>query len=137
MGTWGPGIFENDGALDYIGQVMLQLEETISTCLATPGAADLDEDGESVLVPSVALLSLLSEHTGAAPPSPELVREWREAYVAIFDEQIDHLDPAPGYKEARRQVIVDTFARLEARAREFSGDASADTADEEGEQEES
>jgi hypothetical protein len=119
MGTWGAGNFDNDGARDWLGEVMTRLEREIDACLATPGRADLDEDGEGVLMPTVAILTVLAEHCDAPPPVAVTVRTWRAAYLAIFDDQIDDLEPAPGFKDERRQVIEATFAKLEAQALAF------------------
>jgi hypothetical protein len=33
-------------------------------------------------------------------------------YLGLYDGQIDGWDPSPGYKEERRQVIAEMFARL-------------------------
>lgn len=111
MGTWGPGNFEGDGPLDYVGGLVDQLTDTINSCFEDDNA-DLDEGGEDELMPSVFVLSLLAEHCGAAPPKPDVIESWRDRYVAIYDEQIDGLDPDAEYKVERRKVIAETFAAL-------------------------
>ena len=111
MGTWGTGNFENDGALDYVGRLVGDLTNTITRCFDTDNAS-LDEDGESELMPSVAIIAILSERCGAAPPKPEVVESWRSKYLAIYDEQIDELEPDPDYKVERRKTIDATFAEL-------------------------
>ena len=63
-------------------------------------------------MPSVAIIKVLSEQCGAAPPKPEVIEEWRSKYLAIYDEQIDDLDPNPDYKVERRKVIDETFVEL-------------------------
>jgi hypothetical protein len=60
MGTWGSGNFENDGALDYLSQVASQLVTRIEQVFEND-VAQLDEDGEWVLMPSVQILSVLHE----------------------------------------------------------------------------
>lgn len=119
MGTWGAGNFDSDGALDYIGEIASGLTARIEACFADEESSALDEDGEGVLVPSVAILLLLCEHCAAAPPRPDVAGRWKRQYLTIFDDQIDSLEPAPGYKQERRQVIEDTFRRLQARAAAF------------------
>ena len=69
MGTWGEGNFENDGALDYLGEIVDSLAKEIDTILSTNGAADADQDGESRLVPSVAMIDALCERFNGAPPN--------------------------------------------------------------------
>lgn len=119
MGTWGPGNFDNDYSLDYLGELMDQLVSTIEECFDEEDGADLDEGGEERLVPSVAVLHVLSREFGAAPPKASTVAKWKKRYLAIFDEQIDGLDPSPGFKEERRREIEKTFEGLENHAREF------------------
>jgi hypothetical protein len=52
------------------------------------------------------------------------VRVRRRHHLAIFDDYIDSLDPAPGFKEQRREVIAATFAKLEAQALAYWGNES-------------
>ena len=119
MGTWGPGNFDSDWALDYLGHLTDGLERYIQSILdhqpQGPGdyyQASLDELGESRLMPSVAILITLHETFGGGVPRPETVAGWRDRYLRIYDAEIDQLAPGPGFKEQRRQVIADTFARL-------------------------
>ena len=119
MGTWAAGNFDNDGALDYVGEVMDGLVARIEGVFAEEGAADLDEYGEAVIMPSVHIISLLHEHCHAAPPKPAVVAGWKSRYLAIFDEQIDDLEPAGDFASERRAVIENTFTKLETQARTF------------------
>ncbi len=123
MGTWGTGNFDSDGALDFVAELTNQLVGRIEQCFAE-GRANLDEDGEDVIVPSVQILSILHEHCDAAPPEVEMVSTWKQRYLLIYDEQIDALDPQPGYKVERRRIIEETFDTLEKQARDFWSDAS-------------
>jgi len=118
MGTWAAGNFSNDGSLDYVGQLIDQLTDTVVRCF-TDGNADLDEGGESELMPSVAIIKVLSEQCGAAPPKPDVIEGWHSKYLAIYDEHIDDLDPNPEYKVERRKVIDETFVELIKLAGEF------------------
>jgi hypothetical protein len=122
MGTWGPGNFQNDGALDYLGDLCEQLTATIDKVLAD-GAAAADEEGESTLVPAVAVLTLLAERLNGVPPKPEKVAGWRTAYLAAFDATMPGLDPKGTFIGERRPVVEQTFANLEAQARDFWKDA--------------
>lgn len=45
-------------------------------------------------------------------PETDEVRRWKEKYLATWDQHIDGLDPAPGFKKERRAVIVKSFNRL-------------------------
>jgi hypothetical protein len=118
MGTWGEGNFSSDGALDFVGDLIDQLAGTIDSCFDNDNA-DLDEGGEDELMPSVFIIRLLSEYCGTAPPKPGVIEPWRERYLAIYDEQIDDLDPDPEYKVKRREVIAETFENLLKLSKEF------------------
>jgi len=115
MGTWGSGNFENDAALDYAGQLVDQLADRVDELLEDD-AADLDEEGEGVLMPSIAFIAALVQESQCSPPDAARIRGWRESYLMIFDEQIDGLDPDPAFKIDRRRVIEHTFDRLIALA---------------------
>lgn len=115
MGTWGAGNFDNDAALDYAGDINDGLVNTINEIFADPDRFYLDEDAEGMLMPSVEMLTILP---GAPPPAAD-VEGWKTRYLALYDEQIDYLEPADGYKEERRQVIVSTFDKLIEKARDF------------------
>jgi len=67
IGTWGSGNFESDGALDFVGELSNQLVEKIETYFSD-NRANLDEEGEAVVMPSVQILSILHEKCDAAPP---------------------------------------------------------------------
>ena len=123
MGTWGTGNFDSDDALDFVFELTTQLVEKIELYFAK-GATSLVEDGEAVIMPSVQILSILREHCEAAPPEVEVVNTWKQRYLLIYDEQIDALDPQPGYKAERRKIIEETFDTLEKQARDFWSDSS-------------
>ncbi len=118
MGTWAAGNFSNDGSLDYVAELIDQLINTVEGCFNND-TADLDEGGESELMPSVAIIKVLSEQCGAAPPKPDVIEDWHSKYLTIYDDQIDGLDPSPDYKVERRKVIDDTFVELIQLATKF------------------
>jgi hypothetical protein len=106
MGTAGAGVFENDAAMDARDDVANHITAAIEDFLsaATFGV----EDTESV-VAYVALLTSLIETCQASGPSPQEAAGWRDKVLEVFDSEIDELEPAPGFKEERRTVIVATF----------------------------
>jgi hypothetical protein len=119
MGTWGEGNFDDDGALDYLAEVLRSLVQRIEDVFADEGRLMLDEEGEAILMPSVQIISTLCEHCGGVPPTEATVKKWRKKYLRIFDKQIDGLSPKGDFKVRRRAVIENTFARLEEQARRF------------------
>jgi predicted DNA-binding WGR domain protein len=122
MGTWDTGIFDNDEALDYVGELIDSLASTINEFC---GADEPDlSDGEGRVVPSLAIIQLLSEHCGAAPPKAEQIEAWRKRYLKVYDEQIDDFEPAEGFKSARRETIARAFRNLESTANKFWGNGN-------------
>jgi hypothetical protein len=111
--------FANDGAMDYLALLTAKLVATISEIIDDEDRLGLDEDGESMLMPSVEVLALLCERYGAQPPKPAKVRQWSQKYLAVYDATIDDLDPGPAYKTGRRKVIDKTFRWLESLAESY------------------
>jgi hypothetical protein len=116
MGTLGEDNFANDGARDYLAMLTTQLVATINSIESNPSRLELDEDGESMLMPSIEILALLCERAGAVPPKPGLVRRWAKKYLNLFDDTVERLNPSPEYKAGRRKVIENTFHWLESLA---------------------
>ena len=116
MGTWGAGNFQNDSAGDYMDEVSKMFVDRIEECMADGDCRALDEMGEALIMPSVVILSTLHTHCYGALPPVGTVRRWKQTYLQVFDDEIDELKPAEGYKEERRAVIESTFATLEAQA---------------------
>jgi hypothetical protein len=116
MSTWTEDNFGNEGARTYLEMLTAKMVGTIHEVLADPERSRLDEDGESLLMPSVELLALLCERYDTAPPKPATVRQWHEKYLAIYDRDVDKLKPRPELKAARRKVIDKTFRWLESLA---------------------
>jgi hypothetical protein len=119
MGTWGAGNFDSDNALDYMSEVEEELIDKIEARLADEEGFDISEDGDGVVMPTLEMLSVLHEHCRLGLPEVDTVRDWKERYLAFFDDQIDGYDPQPGYKEARRTMIEATFMKLEAQAWDY------------------
>jgi hypothetical protein len=119
MGTWGAGNFSNDGALDYIAHIEDSLVKDIERILG--GGARLNEEigREFVLIPNVVIISLLCEHCNAAPPKEKDVKRWRKKYLQAYDKEIDAWGVDEEFKAQRREVIDQTFAKLQEQARAF------------------
>ncbi len=112
-----PDNFGNEGARAYLGLLASKLLATINEILDNDERLDLDEDGESMFMPSVELLALLCERYAAPPPQPENVRDWHQRYLAVFDAQIGTFKKlSAAYKVDRRRVIENTFRWLETLA---------------------
>jgi hypothetical protein len=119
MGTFAEHNFGNDGAMDYLALLTAKLVATITEIMADPERMELDEDGESMLMPSVEILALLCERYDAMPPKPLTVRQWGQKYLKMYDRCIDDLYPDGDFKSARRKVIEHTFRWLEGLAESY------------------
>lgn len=119
MPTFGAGNFDSDGAMDYLSETMESFIERVEKCFSQADCMALDEDGESIIMPTAELMAILAEQCGAAPPQPAVVNTWREKYLQVFDQQIDELEPLAEFKAERRRVIEQTFDRLENQALKF------------------
>jgi hypothetical protein len=111
---WTEDNFGNEGARDYLEVLTARLVATIREIVADEERIEPDEDGESLLMPSVEVLALLCERYNAAPPRLKTIRQWHEKYLAAFDKGFDKMKPAAGLKTARRKAIEKTFRWLES-----------------------
>jgi hypothetical protein len=116
MADRGEDNFGNEGARAYLGLLTTQLVATIKAIAADPERLEPDEDGESMLMPSVEILAQLCERCGATPPRPDAVRQWARKYLEAFDAAADPGGAAPGRRAGRRKVIENTFRWLESLA---------------------
>ena len=115
MADRGEDNFGNEGARAYLGLLTTQLVATIKAVAADPERLEPDEDGESMLMPSVEILAQLCERCGATPPRPDDVRRWSRKYLGAFDAAgLGGSDL--GYRTGRRKVIENTFRWLESLA---------------------
>jgi hypothetical protein len=131
MGTWGPGNFENDCAADHLLEFCGPLLKQVEEAMKDPSAIEPDEYDASVVMANLEIIACLSEHLGryergaiqdflypCVLPPPGVVAGWRGQYLKVWDGGIDGLDPDPDYKKKRREVIIETFDRVERLARE-------------------
>jgi len=112
MRTWGEDNFANEGARDYLSLVSAKLVATISEIVVDDERLELDEDGESMFMPSVELLALLCERYDVTPPKPSSILGWQQKYLSVYDRSIDKYNPDKAFKAARRKVIEKTFRWL-------------------------
>jgi hypothetical protein len=108
-GHLGPGNFDSDDAVDYLSEVIRSFVDTVEQWFAQ-GRASLDDQGEGRLMPTVEMITVLCDWCRGgppairvvAPPSPGVVRRWKQRYLEIYDAH-----------------IVRTFDRLEVLATDF------------------
>jgi hypothetical protein len=63
---------------------------------------------------STEVIIALCENCHAEPPESLAltVEKWKQKALAVYDKEIDGLEPKPDYKINRRKVIAETFDRL-------------------------
>jgi hypothetical protein len=101
MGTWAEGNFDNDASLDFVSDIARELRKEMSP---TDEVEDLD-----LVMAAVAMLKALVEHCHAPAPEREEIESLKTDVLALYDEQIDGLEPQGDFKEKRRAVIQKTF----------------------------
>lgn len=106
--------FGNRGALEYLAMMTAKLVATITEIVDDDERLQPQEDGESMLMPSVDILALLCERYDAMPPKPATVRQWHEQYLKVYDLRCDKISADGHYTTARRKVIEQTFRWLES-----------------------
>ncbi|MCX4448762.1 DUF4259 domain-containing protein [Streptomyces sp. NPDC087866] len=115
MGTWGAGNFDSDTAADHLSGLVDRLVGRVTEAMAGDPVGIEPDEYDGVAVPcDLELLLLLHERgwVGVTLPAPEVVRQWRDAYMAVWERSIDGLEPADGFKDERRAVLRGTFDRL-------------------------
>ncbi|GAA3013631.1 hypothetical protein JCM13580A_40270 [Streptomyces drozdowiczii] len=121
MGTWGAGNFDSDTAADHLSGFVERLVAEVGEAMAGDPVGIEPDEYDGVAVPcNLELLLLLHERgwAGVSLPAPEVVRQWRDAYMAVWERTIDGLEPADGFKDERRAVLRGTFDRLAEAAAE-------------------
>jgi hypothetical protein len=108
MGTWAAGPFGNDAALDFVGDVLDQLMGAVNEFMEAP---EIDETFDPAFA-SIALLNGVMKLTPSRPWSGDGVVDGepiREAMLRCYDEQIDGMDPQPGFKRDQRAALVEVL----------------------------
>lgn len=112
MDAFSEDNFGNEGARAYLDMLVAKLIATIKEIVGDEERLMLDEDGETMFMPSIEILALLCERYDATPPRPASVRQWHDKYLQIFDDSIEQFDVTPEFQAGRRKVIDNTFRWL-------------------------
>jgi hypothetical protein len=119
VGTWGSGNFDSDTAADHLADLTDRLIAEVATAMSGDPVEIEPDEYWGVAVPcNLELLHLIAQqdHVGAELPDPGTIAEWKSSFLSVWEKSIDGLEPADGYKEQRRAVLVRTFDQLAALA---------------------
>jgi hypothetical protein len=118
MSRWGEGIFNCDGASDYLQELVVQIEKSITDCINDQDEMSLSPvtRGGDILMPAVDILRTLTKeypnvilHMVKEMP----VAQWREWYLDAFDSQPPDV-VNPDFTKIQRELIVKSFKELES-----------------------
>ncbi|WP_329488660.1 DUF4259 domain-containing protein [Kitasatospora sp. NBC_01246] len=128
MGTWGSGNFDSDAAADHLGEFTARLIGEVEQAMAGDRVElEADEYWGTAVPCNLELLHLIASrhYVGAGLPAAATIEGWKADFMAVWEQSIDGLEPAPGHKEERRAVLLRTFDDLAALARELERDGLA------------
>ena len=110
MGVWAHGNFDNDTALDWLGDITGQLLDEIAEAMDSPELLEADELDADLVPCRIELLCAMAEK-GMPPqwPDVQLLAQWKQIFLQAWDASIDELEPLEDYKRERRATLVATF----------------------------
>ena len=117
MGVWAHRNFDNDTALDWLGDITGQLLDEIAEAMDSPELLEADELDADLVPCRIELLCAMAEK-GMPPqwPDVQLLAQWKQIFLQAWDASIDELEPSEDYKRERRATLVATFDRMLALA---------------------
>lgn len=105
MGTWSSDNFGNDGACDYLAEVVDYLLQTLKPPI---DFLEIDE-----VMASAEMLLAICQRCGVAGQLRDLnVDSLKEKVFEVYDTEIDDYHPEPNHKRDRREIINRTFEEL-------------------------
>ena len=105
----GDDNFASQAARDYLSLLAAKLVATVTEIYRDKERLALDEDGESMFMPSVELLALLCERYAIEPPKATTIKQWEERYLRVYDKTVASHYPDEEFQVSRRKVIERTF----------------------------
>lgn len=112
MGTWGPGIFDNDTAADHIYTFTNKMIETIEEVVASPITLEADEYWGNAMPGHVEMLLSLHRDFYGQLPTLTQAQHWFDTLMSSWEASIDGLGPSDSFKDARRAALAELFGRL-------------------------
>jgi hypothetical protein len=114
VSSWGHVHFEDDDALDYVGDLVHKLAGELDRA-----AAKRRLSGNEVLsqcIPRLAVLALLVRGTGTPGPGADRLKRWQTAFADGFNRDAESIFDNPADARRRWRAIERTIADLVKRA---------------------
>ncbi|MGX6600791.1 DUF4259 domain-containing protein [Micromonosporaceae bacterium Da 78-11] len=115
MGTWGIGNFDSDTAADHLSVLTARLVREVEDAVAGDPVELEPDEYWGVAVPcNLEILHLLASQrwAGVMLPDIAMVQAWKATYLAVWDANIEELEPTSEYKAHRRTALERTFDQL-------------------------
>ena len=122
MAVPGSGNFDGETAQDWYAEFSDGLLTAIEDAMRDPEGLEADEYDATVVPCQIQILCELADR-GHRPqwPGAEVLAQWKQTYLRVWDETIDRLAPSAELKVARRATLVATFDRMRELARAPAG----------------
>lgn len=120
MGTWGPGIYENDSTRDYVDSIINNLSNVIR---------DIMKWDYTLLHPGMTQSNLFMCHIDlliaicsrdelySSLPKTEEIKKWKAKYMEVWNFCVEECKPTDDYKAERAEVLKKSFNNLIALAK--------------------
>ncbi|MCA9885362.1 MAG: hypothetical protein KC708_20430 [Anaerolineae bacterium] len=118
MGTWGPGNFDSDSALNHLEKwQMLMIDEVRLFFETNTEDCAFIREANNKIIPTVDILATICEHYSVSLVgiTPQILSGWKNSYLGAFDRVFDpkkYPDAVLGETIERRQIVEATFDRL-------------------------
>lgn len=112
MSTWGAGNFESNASIETAQRLIDRMTAGVQQAFDVEGLLWLHVDRDDWLVQQVELIRLLCEHCDLTPPQPPRVEDWKNRFLAVYDDQLPGFGSGSPYRDDRRAVVVETFDAL-------------------------
>jgi hypothetical protein len=132
MSTWGPGIFDNDSAGDFLSLIVEQMFEVIKKHLTVETVEALgfiELHGDSKVLPAIGIVIALHKQLNMPVGTfyDQDIAEWRRLYLKGWDKGIDHFFSSEDeLRVTKRRIIEETFDEfmhiVEKRRKLYRGD---------------
>jgi phosphatidylserine/phosphatidylglycerophosphate/cardiolipin synthase-like enzyme len=113
MGTWDAGPFNNDAAMDFIGELLDTLKQPVNDFLESP---EIDETFDAAFA-AIAMMNEVMTRTSGRPWHDGNVMKSGPivaAMVQCFDEQIDGMEPDDEFKTQHRAALMAELDRFQS-----------------------